>query len=98
MVAGMRLSLHKKPRFLPSTAPTPAARVRDSLPPRPAGRSRWIFFVVAALLTATVAFAANRAVRAERHAGTAAVSRADDDTRAVLDERLHAHLKRLQTR
>jgi hypothetical protein len=97
MVASMRLSLHKKPSFLPSTVPTPIDRARDSLPPMPARRSRWMLVVIAALLSATVAFAANKVAKREsENAPAVRLSAADDDTRALLDERLYAHLKRLQ--
>lgn len=108
----MRLSLHQRPRFLPTSliprAVRPAERspkirtvrdhLNDSLPPRPASHARFLILVVVALTATTVALAAGRLGRRGRldPAPSAVAELAEQGTRDLVDESLHRHLRALQ--
>lgn len=108
----MRLSLHKRPRFLPTSliprAVRPAERapkvrtvrdhLNDSMPPRPASHLRFVILVAVALTATTVALAAGRLARrgAPGASGSALAAAAEDGTRTLVDESLHRHLRALQ--
>ena len=108
----MRLSMHKRPRFLPTSliprAVRPAERapkirtvrdhLNDSVPPRAASRRLFSIIVAIALTATTMALAAGRLAR---HATTgdapsAVAAAAEQETRALIDESLHRHLRALQ--
>ncbi|MBI1946276.1 MAG: hypothetical protein HYS27_11295 [Deltaproteobacteria bacterium] len=107
----MRLSLHRRPRFLPTSLIPRGAReperpkirtvrdhLHDSLPPRAAPRSWRVVVIAVALMAATVAVAAGRLWRSPsrvEQASALAVT-AEQGTRALVDESLHRHLRSLQ--
>lgn len=107
----MRLSMHRRPRFLPTSLIPRGAReperpkirtvrdrLHDSLPPRAAPRW-WRFVVIAvALLAATVAVAAGRLLGApSSHEQTSALAAAaEQGTRQLVDESMHRHLRSLR--
>lgn len=107
----MRLSLHRRPRFLPTSLIPRGVReperpklrsvrdhLHDSLPPRPAPRSWWVVVVAVALSAGTVAIAAGRVLRSSSPAvhTSALVEAAEQGTRALIDESAHRHLRSLQ--
>lgn len=108
----MRLSMHKRPRFLPTSliprAVRPAERtpkirtvrdhLNDSIPPRAAPRSLFTILVAVALTATTMAFAAGRLARrgAGGEAPSAVAAAAEQGTRTLVDESLHRHLRALQ--
>ncbi len=107
----MRLSMHKRPRFLPTSliprAVRPAERpklrtvrdhLNDSVPPRAAPRSMRTIIVAIALTAATMAFAAGRlfSPSSPAEAPSALSAAAEQGTRALVDESLHRHLRTLR--
>ena len=107
----MRLSLHRRPRFLPTSLVPRVARdperpkirsvrdhLHDSLPPRAAPRSWRVVVIAVALMAATVAVAAGRWLRAPAsiEPASALAAAAEQGTRRLVDESLHRHLRSLQ--
>ena len=77
----MRVSFHSRRRH-------------DSLPPQPR-RSAKLFIIVGLLTTGTMAFATVNFTTADPPHTAPAVAAAEEATRNVVDERLHAHLRAL---
>ena len=107
----MRLSMHKRPRFLPTSLiprgvrPPERPRVRsvrdhlnDSVPPRAAPRSVRTIVIAVALTAATMAFAAGRFFTSDStgEADSEVSEAAEQGTRALVDESLHRHLRSLR--
>ncbi len=107
----MRLSLHRRPRFLPTSLIPRGAReperpklrsvrdhLHDSLPPRPAPRSWWVIVVAVALSAGTMAIAAGRVLRSSSTTvqTTALAEAAEQGTRALIDEQVHRRLRSLR--
>lgn len=107
----MRLSMHRRPRFLPTSLIPRGVReperpkirsvrdhLHDSLPPRPAPRSWWVVVLAVALSAGTVAVAAGRVLRSSTPTAqvSAMADAAEQGTRALVDESVHRHLRSLR--